>query len=77
MTFVNLRKPGILMRILILSSQFTFGSIIFLVYSISPRHCHKFVGYLEEHAFQHYTDMLTEIDKKNSSLSHWNTLLAT
>jgi hypothetical protein len=46
MTFVNLRKPGILMRSLILSSQFTFGSIIFLVYSISPRHCHKFVGYL-------------------------------
>ena len=35
----------------------------FLAYIISPRFCHRFVGYLEEEAVKTYTDILKAIDQ--------------
>lgn len=40
-------------------------------YILSARHAHKFVGYLEEEAFKHYTELIKEIDRKGSPISHW------
>ena len=34
-----------------------------LAYLISPRFCHRFVGYLEEEAVKTYTHCLKEIDE--------------
>lgn len=69
MTFLAIRKPGILMRTLILGAQGVFYNMfckcsvsmkcqrlthfhlhLVLSYLISPRICHRFVGYLEEEA---------------------------
>ena len=34
-----------------------------LFYLISPRHCHAFIGYLEEEAVKTYTHCLADIDQ--------------
>ncbi len=48
-----------------------FAMQVFLGYTLSARHAHKFVGYLEEEAFRHYTELIKEIDRKGSPISHW------
>ena len=53
--------------------QIVFAGQVLMVYTLSSRHAHKFVGYLEEEAFKHYTEMLKEIDRSGSPLSHWKT----
>jgi hypothetical protein len=45
-TFLTLYEPGVLMRIFILINQVAFTAMFFMAYLISPRFCHKFVGYL-------------------------------
>ena len=68
MTFLAIKKPGLLMRAIILGAQGVFynvfcewlGCIALLIlandvrlvlsYLVSPRICHRFVGYLEEEA---------------------------
>ena len=39
----------------------TFVNLFFLAYLISPKFCHRFVGYLEEEAVKTYTHCL-EVD---------------
>ena len=46
-TFVQMKQPEILLRIFMVMQQLIFGLWFFLSYLISPRYCHKFVGYLE------------------------------
>jgi hypothetical protein len=70
-TFVKMKKPGPLMRIHIMLQQILFAPFFFFCYLISPRYCHKFVGYLEEQGFKAYTDMIKEIDREKGVLSHW------
>ena len=53
--------------------QMMFAGQVLFGYTLSARHAHKFVGYLEEEAFIHYTEMLKEIDRPGSPLSHWKT----
>jgi len=50
MTFMTLRQPSILLRAFVLGAQGVFYNLFFLSYMISPRTCHRFVGYLEEEA---------------------------
>lgn len=45
--------------------------VFFIAYLISPRFCHKFVGYLEEAAFRNYSMILKDIDRKGGVLNHW------
>lgn len=48
-----------------------------MAYLISPRLCHKFVGYLEEAAFKNYTMILHDIDRKGGCMAHWKDRTAT
>jgi len=59
------------MRVFILMQQVAFTMMFFIAYLISPRFCHKFVGYLEEGAFKNYTMILQDIDRKAGVLNHW------
>ena len=43
--------------------QGVFFNVYSLFYLISPRHCHAFVGYLEEEAVKTYTHCLADIDQ--------------
>ncbi|KGK43357.1 oxidase [Nitrincola sp. A-D6] len=62
MTFVQIAQPNRFERLLILLVQGLFYNCFFLLYLISPRTAHRFVGYLEEEAVYSYTEYLAGID---------------
>ncbi|KAH7921910.1 alternative oxidase [Leucogyrophana mollusca] len=62
MTFMTLRQPSLFFRGLVLGAQGVFYNLFFLSYLISPRICHRFVGYLEEEAVLTYTRCIQEIE---------------
>lgn len=61
-TFLHLRQPGILMRLSIISGQFVFIFFYAMLYVISSKTAHRFVGYLEEEAVKTYTGVLEDYD---------------
>ena len=63
MTFVNIAQPNWFERLLIVCVQVLFVLFYSIMYMISPRTSHRFVGYLEEEAVVSYTQYLDEIDK--------------
>lgn len=67
--FIKQRNPGILFRIMIALAQGIFFNAYFLFYLISPSHCHRFVGYLEEEAVHTYSVLLKSLDE--GRLPHW------
>ncbi|KAI0031474.1 alternative oxidase [Vararia minispora EC-137] len=62
MTFMTLKKPSIFFRAMILGAQGVFFNAFFLAYLVSPRTCHRFVGYLEEQAVFTYTHAIQELE---------------
>ncbi|KAF7768181.1 hypothetical protein Agabi119p4_7424 [Agaricus bisporus var. burnettii] len=62
MTFMSLRKPSIFFRALVLGAQGVFYNLFFLSYLVSPRICHRFVGYLEEEAVYTYTHCIADLE---------------
>lgn len=71
MTALELKQPGILFRGVILLAQGVFVNCFFIAYMLSPRFCHRFVGYLEEEAVKTYTYCLKCID--DGTLPIWRT----
>ncbi|KAG6831006.1 hypothetical protein H0H87_006579 [Tephrocybe sp. NHM501043] len=62
MTFMTLRKPSIFFRAIILGAQGVFYNLFFLAYMVSPKICHRFVGYLEEEAVLTYTRCIEDVE---------------
>ncbi|KAF3906118.1 hypothetical protein ABW21_db0209760 [Orbilia brochopaga] len=62
LTFLKLHQPGLFMRLMIIGAQGVFYNAFFLSYLMSPRTCHRFVGYLEEEAVITYTRAIADID---------------
>ncbi|KAF9530701.1 alternative oxidase [Crepidotus variabilis] len=62
MTFMTLSKPSFFMRFLILGAQGVYYNLFFLSYLMSPRICHRFVGYLEEEAVLTYTRCIADLE---------------
>ena len=63
MTFIHIAKPSTLERFIIIIAQGIFFNLYFIMYLISPRTCHRIVGYFEEEAVTSYTDYLNEVEK--------------
>ncbi|CAG8003177.1 unnamed protein product [Penicillium salamii] len=74
LTFLKLMEPGWFMRLMVLGAQGVFFNGFFLAYLMSPRICHRFVGYLEEEAVITYTRALEEIDA--GELPGWDKVTA-
>lgn len=72
--FMNMRKPGRIFRWAVLGAQGVFFNMFFLTYLVSPRTCHRFVGYLEEEAVKTYTSLLQDIEDGN--IPDWKTDIA-
>ena len=80
MTFINIAKPSMFERFLVIFVQGIFFNLYFLMYLISPRTCHRIVGYFEEQAIISYTEYLDEIDNGNIeniaapqiAIDYWN-----
>ena len=66
MTFVEIAKPTLFERLVILLAQWIFLVMFSLLYLISPRTAHRVVGYFEEEAVISYTLYLKEIDEGRS-----------
>jgi ubiquinol oxidase len=62
MTFVQVAKPNVFERLLVIIAQGIFFNGFFLFYVLWPRVAHRFVGYLEEEAVFSYTEYLADID---------------
>lgn len=71
LTFMCLKNPGIGFRLAVLSAQGIFFNAFLAAYIITPRTCHRFVGYLEEEAVKTYTHALHDIDVEGSDAAIW------
>jgi ubiquinol oxidase len=63
MTFIEIAKPNLLERLLIVLVQGAFFNAFFLLYLLSPKTAHRLVGYFEEEAVISYTQYLAEIEQ--------------
>ena len=63
MTFIEIAKPSLFERCLIMVAQFLFYNFYFFLYLFLPRTAHRVVGYLEEEAVISYTHYLSAIDE--------------
>ncbi|MEM7767071.1 MAG: alternative oxidase [Pseudomonadota bacterium] len=62
MTFIEVAKPSLFERGLIMIAQAIFFNLYFWMYLFAPRTAHRFVAYLEEEAVVSYSSYLVEID---------------
>lgn len=72
--FLKMAEPGWFMRLMVLGAQGVFFNGFFLAYVLSPRTCHRFVGYLEEEATITYTREIADID--HGRLPKWEKMTA-
>jgi hypothetical protein len=75
LTFVRMKNPGKVFRAAVILGQFGFGSLFGLSYIISPKFCHRFVGYIEEEAVTTYTKIIQAIETapEGTELAAWRT----
>ena len=62
MTFVEIAKPTLFERWIIMLTQAVFYNLYFFLYLLAPKVAHRVVGYFEEEAVRSYTNYLEEID---------------
>jgi len=74
LTFLKMAEPGWFMKFMILGAQGVFSNGFFLAYLMSPKTCHRFVGYLEEEATKTYTLAIEDLEK--GLLPGWENLEA-
>ena len=66
MTFIEIAKPTMFERLVILLAQWIFLVAFSILYLFSPKTAHRVVGYFEEEAVISYTLYLKEIDEGRS-----------
>jgi len=66
MTFIEVCKPTLFERFVVVAAQWVFYLLFFGLYLVSPRTAHRVVGYFEEEAVISYTHYLAEIDEGRS-----------
>jgi ubiquinol oxidase len=66
MTFIEVAKPTLFERLVVLAVQWLFYLAFFALYLISAKTAHRVVGYFEEEAVLSYTLYLKEIDEGRS-----------
>ena len=66
MTFIEISKPTLFERFVIVSVQWVFYMFFFGLYLVSSKTAHRVVGYFEEEAVISYTHYLAEIDEGRS-----------
>lgn len=67
MTFIEIARPTLFERFVILAVQWVFYLAFFALYLVSARTAHRVVGYFEEEAVISYTLYLAEIDEGRSA----------
>ena len=62
MFFIEIAKPNVFERFLVLIAQITFMVFYFFIYILSYRLAHKMIAYFEEEAVRSYTDYLALVE---------------
>ena len=62
MTFIEVAKPTLFERLIIIGAQFIFIFMYSIIYLFSQRTAHRIVGYFEEEAVFSYTEYLSELE---------------
>lgn len=70
MTFIEIAKPNIFERFLIMLVQLFFFNLYFWLYLFSSRTAHRVIGYFEEEAIISYTEYLKDIDEGRQENVH-------
>src|SRR5688572_1638264 len=70
MTFIQVAKPTMFERFVVVAAQWVFYLFFFGLYLVSPKTAHRVVGYFEEEAVVSYTHYLAEIDEGRSPNVH-------
>lgn len=63
LTWMEVAQPSLLERFLVILAQMGFTTFYTICYIVSPRFSHRLVAYLEEEAYNAYTDFLNAIDQ--------------
>ena len=71
LTALQLKQPSYAFKAAVFVTQGIFFNFFFAAYLVSPRFCHRLVGYLEEEAVKTYTHMLETIER--GDLAEWKT----
>lgn len=66
MTFIEVAKPTLFERFVIVAVQWVFYLFFFGLYLVSSKTAHRVVGYFEEEAVISYTHYLAELDEGRS-----------
>ena len=66
MTFIEVCKPTLFERFVVIAVQWVFYLFFFGLYLVSSKTAHRVVGYFEEEAVISYTHYLAEIDEGRS-----------
>ena len=61
MFFIEIAKPNIFERSLVLFSQFLFGAFYFFMYVFFTKTAHRMIGFFEDEAVKSYTEYLKMI----------------
>lgn len=72
LTFLKMAEPGLFMKLMILGAQGVFCNGFFVAYLLSPKTCHRFVGYLEEEATKTYSFAIEDLEA--GKLPGWENL---
>ena len=80
MTFIQIAKPTLIERIIIMITQFIFILMYLIIYLSSQRTAHRIVGYFEEEAVISYSEYLKEIEEgkienikaPEIAINYWN-----
>ena len=62
MFFIEIAKPSLLERLLILVAQFVYWNFYFILFVFFPRIAHRMTAYFEEEAVRSYTNYLELIE---------------
>ena len=62
MFFIEIAKPNLIERTIVLSAQFVFGLFYLFMYIFFTRTAHRMVGYFEDEAVKSYTEYLEIVE---------------
>ena len=62
MFFIEIAKPNLFERILVLSAQFFFGVFYLFMYLFFPKTSHRMIGYFEDEAVESYSEYLKLVE---------------
>jgi ubiquinol oxidase len=62
MFFIEIAKPNIMERFIVLSSQLLFGIFYLFMYTFFTRTAHRMIGYFEDEAVSSYSEYLNMVE---------------